>query len=155
MAEELAAAHERLTAFLYLLMRDEVPTGAVAEFVNRAAGVDGPSFDAPELAALAGRYAGTLLAPWGGAERDEEEGEVGRVRIVQPHGDLFVDEEGDEFGPGDPMLAFFDLFDDRIRSLPTFADAVNEAAENDRPVNEDTARIVAARARELAETKGS
>lgn len=61
-------------------------------------------------------------------------------------------------GPVDPgMREWLDLFDDRIYGSDHFLDAVNEAAARELPLTEDTARLVAARARELHEatTRGS
>jgi hypothetical protein len=146
-----------LTAFLYLLMRDHVPTGTVKQLVAEVSSDEGFDLSAPELAALAERYSAPLrdVIDAGVVEDDDEEEREPRVGIVIAQGDVLLDEEGDEFEPSHPMASWLDLFDDRIRTLPTFVQAVNEAAENDRPANEDTARIVAARARELAEAKGS
>jgi hypothetical protein len=145
--------HDRLTAFLYLLMRDHLPTGAVKAVAERVIVDEEFTMSAPELAALAERYASGLLGEPAPAA-DDDEGEQERVRVVQAHEGVFLDEEGDEFPAGAPMLAWLDLFDDRIRAQETFVAAVNEAAENSLPLTEDTARIVAARARELAEAKG-
>jgi hypothetical protein len=64
-------------------------------------------------------------------------------------GEWFVTEDGTSMSGA--MVAFLDLFDDRLRSLPTFIEAIREAADAGRLADEDTARIVAARARELHE----
>lgn len=49
------------------------------------------------------------------------------------------------------MADWVDLFDDRLRRSPHFVAAVNEAAEGGRLANDDTARLVAERIRELSE----
>lgn len=59
--EALMRANRRVTALLYLLMRDEVPTGKVAEMCQTLAGMEEYDFTAHELAELAGRYCGMLF----------------------------------------------------------------------------------------------
>lgn len=51
----------RLTEFLYRLMRDEVPTGVVRRLIDEVRGPEvGRNYSAPELEALARRYAADL-----------------------------------------------------------------------------------------------
>lgn len=53
-------------------------------------------------------------------------------------------------GLSSEMIEWIDLFDDRLRESPFFVEAVNEAADAGCVLGEDTARVVAARIRELA-----
>lgn len=62
-AAAFASEQSALTTFLYLLMRDHVPTGKVREALDHALASHPPSrFSAPELEALAKRYAGEIEA---------------------------------------------------------------------------------------------
>lgn len=63
----------------------------------------------------------------------------------------FVEAVPEGAEPSESMRGFLDLFDDRIRRSPHFWPAVNEAAAAERRADDDTARIVADRVRELAE----
>jgi hypothetical protein len=64
----------------------------------------------------------------------------------------YVEAGGDgQEGLSETMRGFLDLFDDRLRRSPYFWPAVNEAAAAERRADEDTARLVADRIRELAE----
>lgn len=67
-------------------------------------------------------------------------GSFGNAATLEPR-------DADELSPA--MAEWLDRFDDRLRMSPRFVDAVNEAADADRVANEDTARMVAARVREL------
>jgi len=57
------SVRERLQEFLYLMMRDEVPTGVVCKKIMEVDECDSkrPVFSNPHLAALADDYAGRLL----------------------------------------------------------------------------------------------
>lgn len=68
--------------------------------------------------------------------------------LVEGTNGMLTAADGGDLGLG--MIEWLDEFDDRIRSLPGFVPAVNEAAENGLVLNEiETGRIVADRAREL------
>lgn len=56
----MAHAPERLKLFLYLLMRDHLPTGKVGSLLSELRDVEEVYFSAPELEALAERYAKVL-----------------------------------------------------------------------------------------------
>lgn len=56
----MAVVSERLKLFLYLLMRDHLPTGKVASLLSDLGDVEEVYFTAPELEALAERYAKVL-----------------------------------------------------------------------------------------------
>lgn len=59
-----SAEHERLVCFLYLMMRDEVPTGVVCKKIGEASeansGEGEVSFSNPHLEALARDYANRI-----------------------------------------------------------------------------------------------
>tara|TARA_R110000868_G_scaffold150227_8_gene373272 strand:- start:657 stop:917 length:261 start_codon:yes stop_codon:yes gene_type:complete len=52
-------SHERIVCFLYLIMRDELPTGAVCKHITDIAGQEF-KFSNPHLEALARDYANRL-----------------------------------------------------------------------------------------------
>lgn len=146
-------AVDRLTAFLYLVMRDELPTGRVKSLIEQVQLHDEFVPTAPELAALADRYAAHLrgaLVPEedDGGAGDEEEGRL--VRIARRDGELWP-EEGNDFET--PMLEWLDQFDDRLTESPHFVAAVNEAALSEMAADEVSARLVAQRVQELAEAE--
>lgn len=147
---------DRLTAFLYLMMRDHVPTGTVKQTIEQIASDDELVLSAPELQQLAERYSAPLRvglgASAGGEEEDERivgEGEDGRVQTIELRdGDLTpLSSEG--FTP--EMVEWLDKFDDRIEGSPHFVQAVNEAAANEMIADDVSARIVAQRVQELTE----
>jgi hypothetical protein len=74
-------------------------------------------------------------------------GTFGTHRVIEPT-DAAV---GGEFT--EAMRAWLAEFDDRIRMMDGFVDAVNEAAEAGRAADLDTARLVAERARELRDER--
>jgi hypothetical protein len=154
---------DALVTFLYLLMRDLLPVGKVRRLIDEACSAEHPTFSAPELHGLAARYAMDLgAADVVDAEveeaPEEEEGAPlvqhivgatgGRLLVGTPDGEL----AGADFTP--EMKAFLDLFDDRISRLPSFVAAVNEAAAHGAYANDETAKVVADRARELNDTEG-
>jgi hypothetical protein len=55
-------AHERVVAVLYLLMRDEIPTGTLCKIITDMTekSPDGYQFTNPHLEALARDYAGRI-----------------------------------------------------------------------------------------------
>lgn len=143
---------DRLTVFLYLLMRDELPTGTVASLVERAQMVD-PVVSAGELAALAERYAthlrGALVED--DEEGDDEEGDEGfRIQRVENQDGFVMLEENIETPP--EMQKWLDLFDDRISGSSHFVRAVNEAAAAGMFADEVSARLVGQRVAELQES---
>lgn len=153
--DDLDLPRDALTTFLYLLMRDVVPTGRVRRLVNDACAAESPSYSAPELHALAARYAMELgAADVVDAEVAEPgDGEAGpavvqRIRSIT-NGILMPEEEGGDFTS--EMKAFLAMFDDRLSRLPTFVDAVNLAAEHGALADEQTARDVAHTARAMHE----
>lgn len=56
---------ERTTALFYLMLRDLMPYGALAEMVERVAGLDDPDMSQPELERLARSLAARLGDPAG------------------------------------------------------------------------------------------
>jgi hypothetical protein len=139
----------RLTAFLYLLMRDHVPTGAVFRLAERAGSKSEPvAFSAPELAALAGRYARLIAGePSAPVEPESPEAEevvqemtsLGNARLMA------VGPGGASVDVSEGMREWLELFSDRYTSSPFFVEEVNWAAEGGMVANENTAREVAAR----------
>lgn len=83
-------------------------------------------------------------------EPEEPEGPGPVFELTKDSDDRFVLTR-DGQPPDQAQLEWLDLFDDRIRGQAQFLAAVNEAAERELPLDEDTARLVAARTRELAE----
>lgn len=145
---------DRLTAFLYVLMRDHVPSGTVKSLLNDVAG-DEFDLSAPELEALALRYSMPLRVP-AADENDEEfvtgEGADGHVQqIERDQQGVLQPVEGDGFSP--EMGAWLDMFDDRIEGSPHFVEAVNEAAANEMVADEVAGRLVAQRVHELREAQ--
>jgi len=65
-----------ITTFLYVLMRDHLPTGTVKFLIEQAQRAGKPTYSAPELEQLAERYANELLSarPRDTEEPDDEEG---------------------------------------------------------------------------------
>lgn len=63
-----------VTTFLYVLMRDHLPTGTVKFLIEQAQRAGDPAYSAPELEQLAERYAAELLgAPPRKLDADDEE----------------------------------------------------------------------------------
>lgn len=145
--------HENVRLFLYLLMRDVVPTGKVAKLLDDTRGVDVSVYSSPELAALANRYAGVLLDDIVDAEiMDEEESPIEAVERHEntPAGGLrLTAADGGELSGA--MLEFLDRFDERIIRQPFFIAAVNEAAAMGVIMSEDSAQAVYHRAQEMAQ----
>lgn len=75
---------DRLYAFLYLLMRDHVPTGTVAEIIRQLPDDDEPMvYTAPELHALAYRYGQNILPPEAEPDPGESWLEHAPMRILE------------------------------------------------------------------------
>lgn len=143
-----------LVAFLYELMAEHVAPQRVAWIVRNAN--DGMAFRIPELHALAARFASELTPGPVEAEvveAPEEAPEVVQAIFAGSNGMLIREPEGEDFSPA--MRAWLDLFDDRVKMLPTFVEAVNFAASFGWPADEESARDVASKARELNDTRRS
>lgn len=145
---------DRLTAFLYLLMRDHLPSGTVRGLLDRVSG-DEFEMSAPEMEALALRYSMPLRAAFGDAEEDEPSGTREPDDTIQQiemrDGDLVPVSAPDATFFHAHMVAWLDRFDDRLASSPHFVQAVNEAAANEMVTDEVAARLVAQRVAELSE----
>jgi hypothetical protein len=158
MDEQFELPRDALTTFLYLLMRDLVPTGKVRRLIDEAMSAEHPTFSAPELHALAARYAMDLgsanVVDAEVEEAPEEEKPFGaapvqRIRSIS-NGILMREEEGADLAP--EMREFLGEFDDRISRLPTFVEAVNRAADEELSLGDyETVRWVADLARQLHE----
>lgn len=145
---------DRLTAFLYLLMREHVPTGTVKALVDRVANDEELTLTAGELEALALRYSLPLRVMPDGGEEDAErvtgDGEEGRVQQIERDDQgVLQPVVGDGFSR--EMMLWLDEFDDRLTSSPQFVQAVNEAAASEMVADDVSARLVAQRTKELEE----
>lgn len=91
-------------------------------------------------------YEEVVLDDGAGEREPDERFPIERVR--EGSNGMLLPANTDGFSVG--MVEWLDEFDDRIRMLPGFAPAVNEAAENGFLLTDrETVRIVADRAREL------
>lgn len=145
---------DRLTTFLYLLMRDELPAGKVRRCIEQAMAAEAPVFSAPELQALATRYAFDLsgdVVDAGVIDESPAEEEHAPAQAIEAksygNSEVFVALGEEELSPA--MLKFLDRFDDRIKASPHFMAAINEAAAAGRELDDETARLVGERVREL------
>lgn len=111
-AIEILRVKERTVAFIYMLMRDALPTGAVNSMVAQFAQAADKdfTFSSPELEALARRYAEALLGSG--------------VAIMPKH-----------------MRDWIETFPDRIKSSHHFSDVLAEI-EGKEPVNDRTKQYV-------------
>lgn len=82
-------------------------------------------------------------------EKDESQGVQAIVAGRHGSSDILLPLGAEEFDPR--MAKWLDLFDDRLRMSAHFVTAVNEAADAGREANDETARLVAERVRELTE----
>lgn len=81
---------------------------------------------------------------------DDEQDVQNPVRAIGGDHEMFVEQiEGGTSLVQEDMGAFIDLFDDRFKRSPYFVEAVNEAAEQGFSMDEETAKVVASRIREL------
>lgn len=88
--------------------------------------------------------------PEAAPKAEREPGMIEPIYVdVASMGGVFLPAEAEMFS--EAMLAFLELFDDRLRLSPHFTRAVNEAAEYKVPATEGGARVVAARVEELTQ----
>lgn len=95
--------------------------------------------------------------PEGQPGEEQEEKKPLRRLVTGDVGEVYMDDGHGQPGSGWHlyMAEWVDLFDDRLRNSPHFVTAVNEAVEEGRPADQDTARMVADRVRELMVREGT
>lgn len=151
-----------VSAFIYELMREELPVERVRALVARATDPDAGGHVIPELSELADRFTVRLLAPPEGAvsepagddDREDDDDVLCPIteEVERDEGGVDRWSGGFTLGDGRPlppaMAEFVERFDERLLG-PAFVTAVNEAAAHGMGMDDDTARLIADRVREV------